>query len=101
MISLARANVSIRRAKDRADEKDTISFGAWRTKSPDDSDDEITRHSSVIKKSRSLSRYELREGHDFIKPPRMGHKGVNSKILKHYGDMTDGGRTYDLSLIHI
>ena len=75
--------------------KDTISFGAWRTKSPDDSDDEITKQSSIIKKSKSLSRYELREGHDFIKPPRMGHKGVNSKILKHYGDMTDGGRTYD------
>ena len=25
----------------------------------------------------------------------MGHKGVNSKLLKQYGDMTDGGRTYD------
>ena len=25
----------------------------------------------------------------------MGHNAVNSKILKNYGDMTDGGRTYD------
>ena len=33
--------------------------------------------------------------HDTIKPPRMGTKNVSSKLINHYGEMTDGGRAYN------
>ena len=38
--------------------KSEASFGAWRTKPSDDSDEEVMRQSSVIKPSKSASRYD-------------------------------------------
>ena len=33
--------------------------------------------------------------HDTVAAPRMGSRGVTSKLMKHYGEMTDGGRAFD------
>ena len=71
---------------------ESVFFGVNRTHAETDSeddDDDVTAY-----RSSGGSTTHVRD-HDTIKPPRMGTKNVSSKLIKHYGEMTDGGRAYD------
>ena len=58
-----------------------------------DDDDEEEVNAIIINRSNGPTMHA--RDHNIIPAPRMGTKSVNSKLLKHYGEMTDGGRAYD------
>ena len=67
-------------------------FGENRTFNDTDSEDEDEDVTTYRGSNGSMAHAR---DHDTIKPPRMGTKNVSSKLIKHYGEMTDGGRAYD------
>ena len=75
---------------------DDIFYGeAQRQYNPNgnDEDDEDEVNAIIINRSKGPTMHA--RDHNTIPAPRMGSKSVNSKLLKHYGEMTDGGRAYD------
>jgi len=75
---------------------DDILYGAaeWQhNPNYNDEDDEEEVNAIIIKRSSGPTPHA--RDHHIISAPRMGTKSVNSKLLKHYGEMTDGGRAYD------
>ena len=84
------------RRKTQYPQDNDILYGAsQRQHHPNNNDDgdEEEVNAIIIKRSNGPTMHA--RDHNIIPAPRMGSKSVNSKLLKHYGEMTDGGRAYD------
>ena len=83
------------RRKTQYPQDDDILYGAaQRQHNPNNNDegDEEEVNAIIIKRSSGPTPHA--RDHHIISAPRMGTKSVNSKLLKHYGEMTDGCLLY-------
>ena len=88
--------VGRRKNKTRHLQNDDIFYGVahgQRIPNNNGEDDEEEVNAIIINRSNGPTMHA--RDHNIISAPRMGTKSVNSKLLKHYGEMTDGGRAYD------